>query len=1223
MRSLRDQNPLLSSLSVILYVGVVLFFITAGPFSGIPNGVLGSSVLAETGEIDAHRAEILHMITVGDSLCDVGKYALADSICNTALSLSDSIYGGEDTLSARCIDCRVKALQELRKLEEAILLGERSLTIREKFFGPEHPHVSVSLNNLGNILKIQGDYGRARSHLERALAIRETVLGSEHPDVAASLNNLGVLLSDQGDYLGAEQFLERSLAIREELYGPEHPQVAKVLNSLGGLFFNKGDYAEAKVYFERALTIRKNTLGSEHPDVAASLNNVGYALQIQGDYSGAKHYYEQALEIYKKIWGVEHPDVALVLNNLGILLSDQGNYADAKLCFEQALSIWEKTLGPEHLDVAGCLNNLGTLLSDQGDFIGAQPYYERSLAIREKVWGSEHPMVAKALENLGIHFYDKGNYRRAKPLLERALEMREKILGTDHPEVAESLINLGGILFVQGDYVSAKPLWERALAIYEEAMGPDSPDVALSLGNLAALSYAQGNYEDSKLLLKSSLEIFEETLGSEHPYMALGFDNFAQLLHEQGDYEGAKEYYERALSIWDKVFGPEHPDVAIALSGLAQLQSDQGEYHEAKALMERALTIGEKALGPEHPDVALCIEGLSRFALLQGDAHTSWTRCCEAFLSRRRQLENIYAISSERQALLYAEKVRDVLDLVVSAAYALGGSQAPDSVRSFVVTAILQSKGQVLDEISARHQLGRRTADQEIAAVKDSLKAARLKIASLYAWGPGEEDLEAYLPRLKAAIMEKEKWELELASRSEDFREEQAERQATALTVTPYLTEGTVLVEFLRYGHFPARPGEMPARPEERDLAYVLSGGNATGPALIYLGSSSVTDSLIMAYRQHFEEIVEQGKLPSSAKEEEYRQVAGALYRRIWVPIKKELGEAEMVLVSPDASFNLVCFGGLPTPDGGYLIGRYPIQYLSSGRDIIRLQSDDRPGQGFLAFGDPDFNATAVARSGEVVVESAEILSPTAVTLRNTRSSCDRLDEIKAEPLPASGCEVRELGRLFAEQTGERVSMYLGVEALEDRLKAEARGKRVMHLATHSYYLQAECADASKHKVSKAFWAEDEVIGENPLLLAGLFLAGANLHGAGAGERNMDDGILTAEEICSLDLTGTEWVVLSACETGLGELKKGEGVFGLRRAFQLAGARTVIMSLWPVGDRPTRDYMLELYERRLSGATTVAAMREASLSQLRQLRQQSRSTHPFTWGAFVAVGDWR
>ena len=218
---------------------------------------------------------------------------------------------------------------------------------------------------------------------------------------------------------------------------------------------------------------------------------------------------------------------------------------------------------------------------------------------------------------------------------------------------------------------------------------------------------------------------------------------------------------------------------------------------------------------------------------------------------------------------------------------------------------------------------------------------------------------------------------------------------------------------------------------------------------------------------------------------------------------------------------------------------------------------------------------------------------------------------------------MRELGRLFTEKTHEPVSLCLGLEALEDRLKAEAYGKRVIHLATHAYYLQGECPDASEHKITRTLLGEDKIIGENPLLLSGLFFAGSNLHGEGAAEQDMDDGILTAEEICSLDLTGTEWVVLSACETGLGELKKGEGVFGLRRAFQLAGARTVIMSLWPVGDRPTREYMLDLYQRRLGGATTVAAMQEASLSQLRKLRKQNRSTHPFVWGAFVAVGDWR
>jgi len=1222
MKYTRSHGPFPSLLVVIAFACLVVHNLTALSSSGVRETEARGSVLADSGEIDSLKAKILRMIAKGDSLCEANDQAAADCICNAALVLSDSVYGLHHTLSASCLDCRVKALRKMQELDRAVFLAERSLAIKEKILGGHDLDVAASLNSLGTIRREQGNYRGAKPLLERSLAIREKLLGLEHPEVAASLHNLGILLRLQGDYVGARPLLERAMTIREKVLGEEHPDVAASLNSLGILLKAQGDYEGAKPYFERALAIRERTFSSKHPNVAESLNNLGLILCDQGDYEGARPFLERALAIWEKTLGLEHPDVAFPLENLAVLVAGQGDYEGAKLFLKRALTIREKALGSEHPEVARSLNNLGIICSEQGDYAGARPFYERALVIRERVLGLEHPDVAWSLDDLGLALIDQGDYAGAKSLMVRALTIREKVLGPEHPDVAASLINLANILFIQGDYVGARPLLERALIISERVLGPEHPDVALSLGNLALLLIEQGDYAAARPLLERALAIFGQALGPEHPHVATTYDNLANLCYLEGDYDAVRPLLERALAMREKVFGPEHPDVAASLNSLGILLKAQGDYEGAKSYFEGALAIRERALSSEHPEVTDSQEELNRIALLQMDQRTSWEGSSRGFVARRRQLERIYRISSERQALLYAEKVRDSVDLVASTVAALGEANAPDSVCSFLATAVLQTKGQVLDEISVRHRLGK-SGDQEIAAVGDSLKAARLLIATLYARGPEEGNPAEYLPRLRTAISAKEKWELRLATTSITFRAEREEKSATTSSVAACLPEGATLVEFLRYAHFPARPGEVPAQTEERDLACVLTADNATGPSVIYIGLSSVTDSLIKAYRQHIDGIVESGELPDSDKERVFREVGGALYRRLWAPIKEEVGEAELVLISPDASLNLLAFGALPMPDSGYLIERYPIHYLSSGRDLIRLRSCYIPGKGLLAFGDPDFDAAVLARSREADDEAVVPLSSSLVRLRNTRSSCERLNEIQVERLPASGKEVRQLGRVFGQTTHEPVELYLGVDALEDRVKAESGGKRIIHLATHAYYLQGECADARERKVTRSLLGEAEVMGENPLLLSGLFFAGSNLHGKGAAERGMDDGILTAEEICSLDLTGSEWVVLSACETGLGKLKKGEGVFGLRRAFQLAGARTVIMSLWPVGDRPTRNYMLGLYERRLGGTTTVAAMRETTLSQLRKLRRQNRSTHPFTWGAFVAVGDWK
>jgi CHAT domain-containing protein len=207
--------------------------------------------------------------------------------------------------------------------------------------------------------------------------------------------------------------------------------------------------------------------------------------------------------------------------------------------------------------------------------------------------------------------------------------------------------------------------------------------------------------------------------------------------------------------------------------------------------------------------------------------------------------------------------------------------------------------------------------------------------------------------------------------------------------------------------------------------------------------------------------------------------------------------------------------------------------------------------------------------------------------------------------------------------------MLVGAAATESAAKQELPRFGTLHVATHGFFLGGDCggSGAGLRGIGSVLEAPSDSlalaeISREPLLLSGLAFAGANHRDA--AHRGGDDGILTAEEIAVLDLSGVGWAVLSGCNTGTGQIEEGEGVFGLRRAFRIAGAHTLIMSLWPVFDRATRSWMRELYRARLaSGRSTPEAVRDADLVMLRQRRRTGASTSPFYWGAFVAAGDWR
>jgi len=341
------------------------------------------------------------------------------------------------------------------------------------------------------------------------------------------------------------------------------------------------------------------------------------------------------------------------------------------------------------------------------------------------------------------------------------------------------------------------------------------------------------------------------------------------------------------------------------------------------------------------------------------------------------------------------------------------------------------------------------------------------------------------------------------------------------------------------------------------------------------------------------------------------------------------------VFIVPDGSLSLVPFVALPIGQRSYLIERAPvIHYQSSERDLIPSSVGiGSAEQGLLAVGGPAFDDSTLFGAARAKPLAPSGPRPTQMATRSVAAPCDASSGLQGTFSPLGGTlkEVRDLASVWnmsARSRSEASRVLVGQEASEPTLKNEAHRYRVLHLATHGFFLGDTCLPgtantravgglvvATKQRVPAAAMA-------NPLLLSGLALAGANRRGAALpGE---DDGILTAEEVATLDLGGVEWAVLSACDTGLGEIRAGEGVLGLRRAFQIAGAKTVIMSLWAVDDQATREWMVTLYEGRFQKQLSTAdAVHAATVARLRDRRSKGLSTAPFYWAAFVAAGDWR
>jgi CHAT domain-containing protein len=329
---------------------------------------------------------------------------------------------------------------------------------------------------------------------------------------------------------------------------------------------------------------------------------------------------------------------------------------------------------------------------------------------------------------------------------------------------------------------------------------------------------------------------------------------------------------------------------------------------------------------------------------------------------------------------------------------------------------------------------------------------------------------------------------------------------------------------------------------------------------------------------------------------------------RVWEPIEECVSGGSLVVIAPDGALNMLSFSGLTDGEGRYLVEHFPIHYLCSGRDVIRFKDEIEAASGLFALGDLDYDASASTSLPELAAEDTVPELAYYIT-RNVRSGCGDLKEMTVGPLPATRKEVELVASGWQGLTDEPATVCLGPDATEDRFKAEVPGMRVVHLATHGYFLEGTCQPEQPERM---LGSEMGFVGENPLLLSGLFFAGANLHGEGADSLGAEDGILTAYEVSAMDLSGTEMVVLSACETGLGRVEEGEGVYGLRRASQMAGARTVVSALWPVSDEATAEMMSRLYEREdESMPETMRRIQLDKIAELRQGGQRRHSAYPF------------
>ena len=917
---------------------------------------------------------------------------------------------------------------------------------------------------------------------------------------------------------------------------------------------------------------------------------------------------ERALAEAQLQLGAEDTVVARILSQLGVYYGyGKAQFDRAEVLWKNALSIVEKTVGPDHRCAIGPINNLAIYNWTIGRYSEAETLYLRALRLAEKAMGREYLGTAAILANLAALYKDMGKYAEAEPLLLEAIRIREKLLGPDHPEVAKVLNNLAINYRERRKFTEAEPLFIRALSIKQKALGEKHPDVATTILNLATIYTDLGDDRKAESLYVNAADILENTLGSSHPKTAAVYMNWADTKRRQGHYDDAIRFYGRAMDALENTYGPDHPDVASCLIGLGSTYLDLHKADTAQDYYGRALAVRENILGSKHPFVAATQEDLSRAFCMQhkfGDAR-AWA--ARAFAIRQSNFHDLAVILSENDALKYSHYIHLAADRYFTAALS---ETVADTVSDTQAADIaLLSKGAVSDELFERQRQFIGETDSATSELAEALRQERVRLSHLFINGP-DPDVGGYRADVDSLLQKVDNLEHQLSARNAGVEERENHRQVNATVVASHLPKNTALVEYLIYNHHNLATDSS----QTHYLVVVITHDNP--PVIIGLGPAAAIDSLISLYNDHMLRVAAEGYSISDDMQSEYQAISRSLYESIWRPIERYVGGSQAVFIAPDGRLNQLAFAGL-TDGGQYLIERFALHYLSAGRDIIHSAGGKMVGNGLLAIGDPDYDAPVFRRMSGDNANDVESVGPDPFLHRRGFADCAGFNDVILSPLPGTRKEVEAVAAVWKRCFPEPAAVLCGSAATEDTLKALATGKRVIHLATHGYYLDGcEPAGAGSPRKPDAEWILD-----NPLLLSGLFFAGANLHGEGADSAGLDDGILTAYEVSSMNLAGTQMVVLSACETGRGALKSGEGVYGLRRAFQMAGARTVVCALWPVSDLFTSEILRQLYDRGTRSLPD--AMREIQLRKIDQLRREKLPDHPFAWGTFIILGDWK
>ena len=1163
------------------------------------------------------EAEFKDHETAGFRYMAAERWDDADKALKGALEIAARLYPREDYPKgqpdlARSLHSVGFLLMKRERFKEAEPFIREAVVMWQQHLKGDDLYVSLGLSNLGVVLQSQGKHGPAVPFLRESLAMKRRLFGDEHQSVSLDLTWLGHALRDQGMLTEAEPLFREALKIDRKLYPKRqfpvgHPELAATLINVGNSFVDVGQPAGAEEVFREAAEMCERLYPAgrfpkSDPRVVGSLHGLGRSLAEQGKLIEAERYCRRALELCKvcypkKEYPDGHPDLLLTTSRLAHVLDQQGRDAEVnRLAVEEvdfARRLYSKERFPNgHPALSAALSNAAMYFAHSGRDVEAEQLYRESVAIEqrlypEKLYPDGHPMVATGLSNFGSFLASYGSPTEAKKLLRDALSMQRKLypkseFAEGHPDLVLSLTHLGRFLAFEGEVKEAETLLREALALcrklYPETKYPAGHSRIVGvLLQLSFLADARDDFATGVALLRECLTMCralypDKQYPNGHPTTALALNHLGFALAADGRYADAEATYRDAVAAMRKLYPPD--------------QYPSGSWEMVHALCGYATVLASREKQEAAEDA-----------------------CREALTMHRGQIEEYAARNSEGHALSRLVRFSALKSgwLSITQRQTAGRDRASDGYRQ------MWHLKSVVGRVTEKGALASRYAATDARATKllvELADAREERAARLLA--PLSPDRATQLERDDAiSKTSKQIGELEREVRALVPLVVRSERLAKAspADLQGLLPADAVVVDFVQYVRFephPKPPGRAGQRLAPWYTAFVLTREKVL---CVDVGSAEPIEKAVRLWR---EAVTGPGNEVSADIPAKVREL-------VWEKVHKELpAGVKVVYVSPDAGLTGVPWAALPGAKAGTIIledhAVATIPHAPFLLDQLWSQDDKtsrKPTAGALVVGGVAFDDAPPAPAVRPPVGDA-------ARHRGEPPRADKSGEaLKWLSLRGTELEADGLNKLARKQKLES-TLITGKDASTDRVLIELPKARFAHFATHGFF-----ADPSFRSVLQVNPNDFEVThrGErvgagalNPMVMSGLVFAGANR------PETRGRGLVTGEHLIDRDLSGLDLAVLSACDTGLGDVAGGEGVFGLQRAFHVAGCRNVVASLWKVDDDATAVLMhlfyANMWEQKLS---PVEALRQAQLAVYRDAALVPAAAKALRGGEFIVV----